>query len=41
MIDKAEINQRVRAEGLRFDQIEKDHVILWVLYALSQPGLKP
>jgi len=41
MIDKEEINRRAKVEGLRFDQIEKDHVILWILHALSQPGLKP
>lgn len=41
MIDKQEINRRSKAEGLRFDQIEKDHVILWILRALAQPGLKP
>jgi len=28
MIGKEEINRRAKAEGLRFDQIEKDHVIL-------------
>ena len=26
---------------MRFDQIEKDHVILWILQALAQPELKP
>ena len=36
MIDKKEINTRVKAEGLRFDQIEKDHVIVWILRALSE-----
>jgi predicted nucleotidyltransferase component of viral defense system len=41
MIDKSEINTRAKAEGLRFDQIEKDHVILWILHALSQSELKP
>lgn len=39
MIDKNEINTRVKAEGLRFDQIQKDHVIVWILRALSE--LKP
>ena len=41
MIGKEEINRRAKAEGLRFDQIEKDHVILWILRALSQSHLKP
>lgn len=41
MIGKEEINRRAKAEGLRFDQIEKEHVILWILQALSQPELKP
>ena len=41
MIDKNEITARAKAEGLRFDQIEKDHVILWILHALSQSELKP
>ncbi len=41
MIGKNEINTRAKAEGLRFDQIEKDHVILWILHALSQSELKP
>jgi predicted nucleotidyltransferase component of viral defense system len=41
MIDKDEINQHAKAEGLRFDQIEKDHVILWILRALSQTELQP
>ncbi|OGK12447.1 MAG: hypothetical protein A2Y63_00740 [Candidatus Riflebacteria bacterium RBG_13_59_9] len=41
MIDKQEINRRSNAEGLRFDQIEKDYVILWIIRALDEPGLKP
>jgi hypothetical protein len=41
MIGKNEISSRAKAEGLRFDQIEKDHVIVWILYALSQSELKP
>jgi len=41
MIGKEEINRRAKMEGLRFDQIEKDHVILWILQALAQPELKP
>lgn len=41
MIGKEEINRRAKMEGLRFDQIEKDYVILWILQALAQPELKP
>lgn len=41
MIGKEEINHRAKMEGLRFDQIEKDYVILWILQALAQPELKP
>ena len=41
MIEKEEINREAERQGLRFDQIEKDHVILWILFALSQPQLKP
>lgn len=39
MIDKNEINTRGKAEGLRFDQIQKDYVLVWILRALSE--LKP
>jgi predicted nucleotidyltransferase component of viral defense system len=41
MIGKEEINRIAKVEGLRFDQIEKDHVIVWILRALAQPELKP
>ena len=41
MIGKDEINRQAKKQGLRFDQIEKDHVILWILRALSEPRLKP
>jgi hypothetical protein len=41
MIDKEEINRQTQLDGLRFDQVEKDHVILWILSALSQPQVKP
>ncbi len=41
MIGKEEINHRAKMEGLRFDQIEKDYVILWILQALAQPELNP
>ena len=41
MITKQEINRRASQEGLRFDQIEKDYAILWILSAFSQPQLNP
>lgn len=41
MIEKDEINRQAERQGLRFDQVEKDHVILWILRALAQPRLKP
>ena len=41
MIGKSEIHRMAAAEGLRFDQIEKDHVIVWILHALSVSGLQP
>jgi hypothetical protein len=28
-------------EGLRFDQVEKDYVILWLLSGLAHSGLRP
>lgn len=41
MITKAELHHVASAEGLRFDQVEKDYVILWILYALSQKAFSP
>ena len=41
MITKAELHSVASAEGLRFDQVEKDYVILWILYALSQKPFSP
>ena len=41
MITTAELHRVAEAEGLRFDQAEKDYVILWVLYALSRPKFVP
>ena len=41
MITTAELHRVAEAEGLRFDQAEKDYVILWVLYALSHPEFTP
>jgi predicted nucleotidyltransferase component of viral defense system len=34
VITTAEIHRAAAVEGLRFDQVEKDHVILWVLQGL-------
>jgi uncharacterized protein len=36
MISTAELHQLADREGLRFDQTEKDYVILWILKSLSQ-----
>jgi predicted nucleotidyltransferase component of viral defense system len=36
MITKAELHHTASIEGIRFDQVEKDYVILWILYAFSQ-----
>ena len=36
MITSAELHRAAAAEGLRFDQVEKDYVILWILQGLSQ-----
>lgn len=41
MITAAELHGEAALEGLRFDQVEKDYVILWLLHALSQPELAP
>jgi predicted nucleotidyltransferase component of viral defense system len=41
MITKAELHSAASAEELRFDQVEKDYVILWVLYGLSQKQFLP
>jgi len=35
VITTAELHRTAAAEGLRFDQVEKDYVILWVLQGLS------
>lgn len=35
MITKAELHRVANQEGLRFDQAEKDHVILWILLGLA------
>jgi uncharacterized protein len=36
MITKAELHRAASVEGIRFDQAEKDYIILWILYGLSQ-----
>jgi len=41
MITKAELHRMASAEGIRFDQAEKDYVILWILYGLSLPNFLP
>jgi len=35
LITKAELHRAAQAQGLRFDQVEKDYVILWILSAIS------
>ena len=39
MITSAELHRIAEAEGLRFDQAEKDYVILWVLWGLVHSGV--
>ena len=39
MITSAELHRTAEEEGLRFDQVEKDYVLLWVLRGLSLQGL--
>lgn len=36
MISKAELHRWAQNEGLRFDQIERDYAILWILAGLSK-----
>jgi hypothetical protein len=41
MITTAELHRSAARQGLRFDQVEKDYIVLQVLSALSEiPGLK-
>jgi hypothetical protein len=40
MITTAQLHRLAQREGLRFDQIEKDYLILWVLSGLAQAGAK-
>ncbi len=37
MITTAELHQFAAEEELRFDQVEKDHMLLWILAGLSRP----
>jgi predicted nucleotidyltransferase component of viral defense system len=39
MIRALELHRAAAEEGLRFDQAEKDYVILWLLYGLSHQAL--
>ena len=38
MITSAELHRIAEKEGLRFDQAEKDYVILWVLWGWCIQG---
>jgi predicted nucleotidyltransferase component of viral defense system len=38
MITTAELHRVAEQEGLRFDQIEKDYVIVWLLSGLAHSG---
>jgi predicted nucleotidyltransferase component of viral defense system len=38
MITTAELHRMAEKEGLRFDQVEKDYVILWLLASLAHSG---
>jgi len=38
MITTAELHRVAEQDGLRFDQVEKDHVILWLLSELMRAG---
>jgi len=40
MIKTAELHRVAEQDGLRFDQIEKDYVILWLLSGLAHSGVK-
>ena len=40
MMTTAQLHRAAEQEGLRFDQIEKDYVILWILAGLSHSGAK-
>ncbi len=38
MITTAELHRVAEQDGLRFDQVEKDYVILWLLFGLTRAG---
>jgi uncharacterized protein len=40
VITTAELHRVAEKEGLRFDQVEKDYVILWILSGLAHSGAK-
>jgi len=40
VITTAELHRVAEREGLRFDQVEKDYVILWLLSGLAHSGAK-
>ncbi len=40
MLTTAELHRAAEKEGLRFDQIEKDYIIVWVLAGLSHVGVR-
>jgi len=40
MITTAQLHHLAEKEGLRFDQAEKDYVILWLLSGLAHSGAK-
>jgi hypothetical protein len=41
VITTPELHKKAAAEGIRFDQAEKDYVILWILYGLFQSEFMP
>jgi len=41
VITTSELHRAASSEGIRFDQAEKDYVILWILYGLSQSDPAP
>jgi len=41
VITTSELHSKAAAEGIRFDQVEKDYVILWILNGLSNQEFGP
>lgn len=41
MITTAELHRTATVQSLRFDQVEKDYIVLWILYAFARSGLRP